>query len=52
MKIKKKNFEIFYKNHHPIRHIKYKVINFAPSNTSIMAIELPSTNLKKISNTD
>ena len=30
-----------------IRHIKFKVINFAPSNKSIMANKLTSTNLER-----
>ena len=37
----------FFENHPPTRHIQYKVINFAPINTSVMAIELPSTNLEQ-----
>ena len=40
----KKNFpkfEILYENHPPTRHIKYKVIDFAPINKSIMAYKLP-----------
>ena len=31
-------FETFCENHPPIRHIKYKVINFALSKTSIQPI--------------
>ena len=31
------NFEIFYENHPPTRHIKYKKIDFVPCNKSIMA---------------
>ena len=42
-----KKFEIFRKNHPLTRHIKYKVIIFASSNTSIMANKLPSTNLEQ-----
>ena len=38
-------FEIFCEIHLPTRHIKYKVIDFAPSNKSIMAKKLPSNNL-------
>ena len=30
-------FEIFIENHHPTRHIKYKRIDFAPCNKSVMA---------------
>ena len=30
-------FEIFYENHPPTRHIKYKRIDFAHCNKSIMA---------------
>ena len=33
-------FEIFYENHPPTRHIKYKTINLAPFNKSIMANKL------------
>ena len=43
---KKKIFEIFRKNT-PTRHIKYKVINLAPFNKSIMAIKFSSTNLER-----
>ena len=32
MKKKILNFEVFYENHHPTRHIKYKRIDFAASN--------------------
>ena len=44
-------FEIFCENHPPpppthTRHIKYKVIDFAPSNKSIMANKLASINLE------
>ena len=40
-------FEIFCENHFPTRHIKYKVINFAPSNKSIVASKLSSTNSER-----
>ena len=40
-------FEIFYENHPPTRHIKYKRINFAPCNRSIMANKLLLTNLER-----
>ena len=30
----------------PLRHIKFKKIHFDPSNKSIMANKLPSTNLE------
>ena len=40
-------FEIFYENHPPTRHIQYKRIDFAPSNKSIMANKLHSTNLER-----
>ena len=43
----KKKIEIFCENRLPTRHIKYKVINLASSNKSIMAIKLLSTNLKR-----
>ena len=41
------NFDICYKNHPPTRYIKYKVINFAPSNNSIMPNKLPLINLQR-----
>ena len=40
-------FEIFYENHHPTRHIKYKKIDFVPCNKPIMAIKLLLTNLER-----
>ena len=40
------NSIFFPENHHPTRYIKYKVIDFAPSNNSITANKLPSTNLE------
>ena len=40
-------FEIFYENHHPTRHIKYKNIDLVPCNKSIMANKLRSTNLER-----
>ena len=43
--VTKKKFEIFCENHPLTRHIKYKVINFAPTNKPIMANKLPSTHL-------
>ena len=42
-----KNFDIFCENHHPTRHIKYKVIALAPSNKQVVANKLPSTNLER-----
>ena len=39
--------EIFYESHPPTRHIKYKNIDFAPCNKSIMANKLLSTNLER-----
>ena len=33
-------FEIFYENHPPTRHIKYKVRDFAPFNKPIIAYNL------------
>ena len=42
----KQMFEIYCKNHHPTRHIKYQVINFAHINKSVMAKKIPSTNLE------
>ena len=41
------NFEMFYENHPPTRHIKYKKINFVPCNKSFMANKLRSTNLER-----
>ena len=46
MKIFFLKFEIFCENHPHTRHIKYKKIDFAPCNKSIMANKLLSTNLK------
>ena len=40
-------FEIFYENHPPTRHIKYKMRDFVPFNISIMANKLRSTNLER-----
>ena len=40
MKKKILKFEIFYENHHPTRHIKYKGIVFAPCNKPIIANKL------------
>ena len=40
-------FEFLNKNHPPTRHLKYKRIEFAPCNKSIMANELLSTNLQR-----
>ena len=37
---------LFYENHPPTRHIKYKAIDFAPCNNSIMTNKLRSTNLE------
>ena len=34
-------------NHPPTRHIKYKRIDFAPGNKSIMVNKLLSTNLER-----
>ena len=42
-----KKFEIFWENHPPTHHTKYKVINIASSNESIMANKLPSNNLER-----
>ena len=47
MKKKILKFEIFYENHPPTRHIKYKRIGFVPCNKSIMANKLRSTNLQR-----
>ena len=35
------NWSLFSENHHATRHIKYKVIDFAPTNKSIMTNNLP-----------
>ena len=40
-------FEIFYENHPPTRHIKYKTVDFATCNKSIMANNLLSINLER-----
>ena len=40
-------FENFYKNNPPTRNIKYKRIDFAPCNKSIMANRLLLTNLER-----
>ena len=40
-------FEIFYENHPPTSHIKYKKIDFVPCNKSIMTNKLRSTNLER-----
>ena len=47
MKKKFLKFEIFYENHPPTRHLKYKRIDFAPCNKSIMANKLLPTNLER-----
>ena len=47
MKKKILKFENFYENHHPTPHIKYKRMDFAPCNKSIMANKLRSTNLER-----
>ena len=39
--------EIFYENHPPTRHIKYKRIDFAPCNKTIMANKLRLTILER-----
>ena len=46
------NFEIFHANHHPTPHIKYKRINFAPCNKSILAKKASFNQLGTISKTD
>ena len=47
MKLFFPKFKIFYENHPPTRHIKYKKIDFVPCNKSIMANKLRSTNLER-----
>ena len=47
MKKKILKFEIFYENHPPTRHIKYKRIDFAPCNKPIIAKKLLLTNLEQ-----
>ena len=44
---KNPKLEIFFENHSHTRHIKNKKIDFAPSNISIMANKLFSTNLER-----
>ena len=41
------NIEIFCENHPPTRHIKFKVIDFAPSNKLFMTNKFLSTNLER-----
>ena len=40
-------YEIFRKNHPPTRHLKYKVIDFTPSNKSITTNKLHSSNVER-----
>ena len=40
-------FEIFYENHPPTRHTKYKRVDFAPCNKPVMAQKLLLTNLER-----
>ena len=51
MKRNKKTFffisDFLLKTRSSTRHIKYNVIDFAPSNKPIMANKLPSTNLQQ-----
>ena len=47
MKIFFLKFEIVFESHHPIRHIKYKSINLAPCNKSLMKDVFFSTNLEQ-----
>ena len=47
MKIFFLKFEIFYENHPPTRHTKYKGIDFAPCKQPIMANKLLLTNLER-----
>ena len=47
MKIFFLKFGVFYKTHPPTRHIKYKRIDFASYNKTIMANKLLSTNLER-----
>ena len=47
MKKKILKFEIFYENHPPTRHIKYKRIDFAPCNKPFMVNKFPLTNLER-----
>ena len=48
-KMKKKilKFKIFYENHPPTRHLKYKSIDFAPYNKPIKANKLLLTSLER-----
>ena len=41
------NLNFLNENYPPTRHIKYKRIDFAPCNKSIMANKLRSTNLER-----
>ena len=40
-------FDFLNENHHPTRHLKYKKIDLAPCNNSILANKLLSTNLER-----
>ena len=42
------NLRFLCKIHPPTRHIKYKLIDSAPSNKSVMANKLPITNLERL----
>ena len=41
------NLKFFNEIHHPTRHVRYKRIDFAPCNKSIMAFKLLATNLER-----
>ena len=47
MKKKFRKFEFFYENHPPTHHKKYKRIDFAPCNKSIMANKFLPTSLER-----
>ena len=47
IKQNKTKFEIFYENHPPTRHLKYKRIDFAPCNKPIMSNKLLFTNFER-----
>ena len=41
------NLRIFWENNPPTRHIKYQVVDVAPSNKSFIINKLPSTTLER-----
>ena len=52
MKKKVSKFEIFYENHHPTRHIKYKTIDFDPLEQTYYGKQFSFNQFGTISKTD